>query len=383
MRANGPSSIEISIIVPTLNEAENLPLLVERIDGALNGRLYEILVMDDGSPDGTAEVCQRLARQYPLALHVRQVPANGLSGAVLNGLTLARGEYLVVMDADLQHPPECIVDLLLPLERGEADFVLGSRYVKGGGTDRRWGPLRRINSRVATMLARPVSGDTRDPMSGFFALKRQTYLRAGPLTPVGYKIALELLCKCRVRRVREVPIQFALRHTGRSKLTVAQQVRYLEHLSRLYDFCFPRTSRWVKFAIATGCAWLAAFSLYVRLVAHDIGPAFAPTLAFAACAAVTAAFHLRALRVQGRAINSRREWRDFALVILGEWSVCALASRWLASHILHTTVIEVFALTFGAATIARYALRTRLLHDLRGVRNVRPISRSTPVRRAA
>lgn len=376
-------AIEISLIVPALNEAENLPLLMERIDAALAGRSYEVVLMDDGSQDGTPEVCRGLALRYPLFLHVRSDTTNGLSGAVLQGLSLARGDYLVVMDADLQHPPERIPDLLLPLSRGEVEFVLGSRYIPGGGTDKRWGPLRRINSRVATLLARPVSNQTRDPMSGFFALRRQTYLRAGPLTPVGYKIALELLCKCRVRRVREVPIQFDLRHTGRSKLTIAQQVRYLEHLSRLYDFCFPRASRWVKFAVATACAWLAAFSLYVRLVAHDIGPAFAPTLAFAACAVVTAAFHLRALRIQGRPIDSARGWRDFALVILGEWSVCTLASRWLASHILHTTVLQVFALTFGAATIARYALRTRLLHDLRGLRAERSSNVATPARKAA
>ena len=363
----GVTAVEISIIVPTLNEAGNLSALVGRIDAAMGGRAYEIILVDDGSTDGTIGVCDRLRLHYPLRIVSRSHAADGLSGAVLCGLRLAGGQYLVGMDADLQHPPEQIEELLGPLRKGEAEFVLGSRYIRGGSTDGKWGVLRRANSWAATALARPFSGATRDPMSGFFALRRETFLRAKELNPIGYKIALELICKCRVSHVVEVPIRFGLRTIGKSKLTIGQQVRYLDHLSRLYDFSFPRASTWVKFFSATACAWLVAYSLYMRLVAH-LNPVLAPTMAFAAAAATTAGFHLRSLRAHGRSPTSRRDWIDFCLVILGEWSICAIAARGMAFDAVHISIGGVFLVAFGAAAVARYTLRTKLLHSLRGLR---------------
>jgi dolichol-phosphate mannosyltransferase len=221
--------VEVSVVVPALNEAGNLPALIERIAVALAGRAYEVIIVDDGSEDGTPQVCAALANRFPVALLVRPHAADGLSGAVLHGLRLAQGQFLAVMDADLQHPPERLPDLLAPLERDHADFTVGSRYVSGGSTAGEWNWLRRINSHGATLLARPFAGRTRDPMSGFFALRRETFLRARDLEPMGYKIALELMCKCGVSRVIEVPIHFDARREGTSKLTVAQQVKYLEH----------------------------------------------------------------------------------------------------------------------------------------------------------
>jgi dolichol-phosphate mannosyltransferase len=339
---------------------------------AVKGRSYEVVIVDDASTDNTAEVCSTLSREYPLQLIVRPQPENGLSGAVLRGLAQTRGHLLVVMDADLQHPPEQIPDLLAPLEAGDADFVIGSRYVPGGSTDDKWGVLRQLNSWAATLLARPFAGHTHDPMSGFFALKRNTYEQAGQLNPIGYKIALELMCKCRVRRVCEVPIHFGIREAGESKLSVRQQVRYLDHLSRLYDFSFPIASPLAKFVIATGCAWLIAFGLYVRLVAQNVSPVRAPTLAFLAAVLMTGAFYLRSLRRYGRPSLNRRAWSDFSLLVIGEWSICTLAAHWVGTHIEHLTVSQFFVVTFGAAAIARYTLRVRLIHNLQGVREEAP-----------
>src|SRR2546423_663312 len=138
-------------------------------------------------------------------------------GADLHGMAVARGQLLVVMDADLQHPPEAIPYLLAPLKAQEADFVLGSRYAAGGTTSADWSLPRRINSWAATLLAKPFTGRTRDPMSGFFALSRGTFRQAKRLNPLGYKIALELMCKCRVKRIAEVPIRFGLRAPGGPK----------------------------------------------------------------------------------------------------------------------------------------------------------------------
>ncbi|HEY7089314.1 MAG TPA: polyprenol monophosphomannose synthase, partial [Tepidisphaeraceae bacterium] len=186
-----PPPPQISLIIPTLNEAENLPALVGQIGQALAGRSYEILIIDDNSRDNTPQVCAELSRSNPLRLIVRQAPKDGLGGAVLHGMNEALGQYLVVMDADLQHPPSKLPELLAPLETNEADFVLGSRHVPGGSVGERWGMLRKINSSIATALARPFAGAVRDPMSGFFALKRETFDGAQRLTPLGYKIGLE------------------------------------------------------------------------------------------------------------------------------------------------------------------------------------------------
>jgi dolichol-phosphate mannosyltransferase len=225
---------EISIVVPTFREAESLPLLIDRI--ALlkenTGIELELLIVDDDSRDGTEALIA--ARSEPwLQLFVR-TEDRGLSQAVLFGLNRARGETLVVMDADLSHPPEVIPEMLATLRAG-ADFVLGSRYVQGGTTAEGWGLFRYLNSRVATYLARPLTRVS-DPMSGFFALPRAVFERAENPSPLGYKIGLELMVRCHCRAVREIPIHFSNRVRGESKLTLQQQLLYVRHLARLYRF---------------------------------------------------------------------------------------------------------------------------------------------------
>jgi dolichol-phosphate mannosyltransferase len=366
--------IEVSIIVPALNEAANLPELLRRIDAAIAGKWrYEVLIIDDNSTDGTPAVCAKLVREYPLSLHVRRSPHGGLSGAVLHGMSLARGENLAVMDADLQHPPEQLPDLLAPLTDDFAAsglLVLGSRYVPGGSTAEKWGLGRRFNSRVATLLARPFAGRTRDPMSGFFAMRRQTYASGRHLTPLGYKVGLELMCKCRVAEVREVPIHFDVRSQGQSKLTLKEQFRYLEHLSRLYDFHYPHASPIAKFLIATGISWLVAFGAYMLLVplfpqTHRMA---APVLAYPAAIGVTAVFHLRYVRTQREFLVSPRPWLSFWLISAAEWAACAVAAAWVTWRVHSATVAETFLLTFGFATLVRYILRKELLLDIRGLR---------------
>jgi dolichol-phosphate mannosyltransferase len=358
----------ISLIVPTLNEAENLPRLLARIDAALAGRDYEVLIVDDNSRDNTAQVCTELQRQYPLQLLVRDQPHNGLSGAVLHGMAHAVGEYLVVMDADLQHPPERLPEILEPLEKNEADFVIGSRYVPGGRMARTWGWGRRLLSRAATLLATPIVGNVRDPMSGFFALKRQSYLQATHLTPLGYKIALEMLCKCPVPRVREVPIFFDVRAHGESKLTFKEQFRYVEHLSRLYDFCYPRAVPIAKFLVALACSWAAAGAAFALLAWIGWDLLNATAAAYPLALAVTALFHLRYTRTQREFLVSRHPWGDFALIAAAEWIACATAAAWLVGRLLQPHPLEIFLLSFGTAAILRYVLRKELLLDIRGLR---------------
>jgi dolichol-phosphate mannosyltransferase len=370
---------QVSIIVPTLNEAENLPVLIPRISAALAAAkwTYEVLIVDDASHDHTDRVCADLARRYPLRL-IQRRPENGLSGAVLHGLRRAAGEFLVVMDADLQHPPESIPHLLAPLESRESDFTLGSRYARGGATHTQWSAFRRLNSKIATLLAKPFARDTHDPMSGFFALRRETFDRARHLTPLGYKIALELLCKCGVERPTEVPIHFATRHAGQSKLTVTQQFKYLEHLSRLYDFFFPRLSPVIKFTIATASSWLVGLAVYLLALSKTaseglVAPPPAVAVAYAAAIITTAVFHLRYTRTQREFLIRPHPWRDFAVISLCEWTTAAVTATFCSRRIAALTPLELFLFTFTAATITRYILRKEFLQDLRGLRKeIRP-----------
>lgn len=229
---------ELAIVIPTYREAANLPELTRRIYTAVTGAgiSAEIVVVDDNSQDGTDKVCKELSADYPLRLLTR-FSERGLARAVIHGIRESRSAYVLVMDADLSHPPEDIPRFLQHLREG-ADFVVGSRYVDGGSTDATWGVFRWLNSQVATLLARGLT-NIKDPMAGFFAFPRRILDGAPPLMPLGYKIGLEILVKGNCHKVIEIPITFLDRTRGESKLTLQQQLYYLQHLWRLYQFRFP------------------------------------------------------------------------------------------------------------------------------------------------
>jgi dolichol-phosphate mannosyltransferase len=247
-RRNCPS---VSVVVPTYREAENLPLLIDRIEAVREEHdlQLELILMDDDSQDGTDRVVRE--RNLPWITLVVRRANRGLSAAVLDGLLAAKHDVIVVMDADLSHPPERIPELLNALTEG-AEFVIGSRYVAGAKTDDRWGIFRKLNSQVATLLARPFTRAA-DPMSGFFAFQRSMLASSAPLNPIGYKIGLELIVKCRVTNVAEIPIYFADRQNGESKLTWGEQLRYLQHLRRLFIFAYPNGSNLLQF-LAVGAS---------------------------------------------------------------------------------------------------------------------------------
>ena len=269
----------VSIVVPTYKEVENLPHLIAAVSVAMRsaGLSYEIVVVDDDSQDGSEECVKALQNNHPVRLISRKTQ-RGLSSAVLDGFRHARGEFLVCMDADLSHPPDRIPALIAKLREPRVDFVIGSRYVDGGSIPKDWGRLRRLNSWAATQLARPLTS-VQDPMAGFFALRRETFDKASvSLSPIGYKIGLELLVKCRCTNVREVPIDFADRKYGESKLGLREQVDYLRHLKRLLDFKFGRGSRLLQFCLvgATGVVVdLLMFNLLLLVVSLTVARALA------------------------------------------------------------------------------------------------------------
>ncbi len=258
MERNSSSSLEhVSIVVPTYREAKNIPILVEQVAAALDaaGRPFEMVIVDDNSPDATREVIAELARRFPVRLIVRE-NERGLSSAVVRGFEEAKHGLLMCMDADLSHPPVSVPDVIEPVAKDEADFCIGSRYVAGGRTKEDWGFLRKINSLGATALARPLTS-AKDPMAGFFCLRRETFERAksAGLNAIGYKIGLEIMIKARCSRVAERPIEFADRLHGESKLTLQQQLLYLKHLWTLYHFRFPWLI-WAIVLVTAAAAWV-------------------------------------------------------------------------------------------------------------------------------
>eukprot|EP00123_Amoebidium_parasiticum_P013000 comp21703_c0_seq2/m.30634 comp21703_c0_seq2/g.30634 ORF comp21703_c0_seq2/g.30634 comp21703_c0_seq2/m.30634 type:complete len:310 (-) comp21703_c0_seq2:11-940(-) len=203
-----PASKAVSIVVPTYRENENIPVLCQRVFAALQGEDIEaeLIIVDDNSQDGSVDTVLELQRTYNVTIVVRK-REKGLSSAVIHGFGHPKHDVMMVMDADLSHPPETIPSLLQPLFSGQADMVVASRHVQGGGT-RDWPLVRRIISWGATLLAWPVTS-VRDPMSGFFALTRDLYVRGmHDLNPMGFKIGLELLVKARPHHVVEVPFIF-------------------------------------------------------------------------------------------------------------------------------------------------------------------------------
>lgn len=222
-----------TIVVPTYNERENVAPLAWRIFAACDPASVELLIVDDASPDGTADVARSLAPSLPVRCVVRK-DERGLATAVIRGLREATTPLAVVMDADLSHPPERIPDLLGAMRDERVEMAIGSRFVPGAKVDLYWPLHRRLNSLFGRLLARPLT-PVRDMMSGFFCV-RTAGLQLDRLDPVGYKIALELIVRHRWRNVAELPITFTDRAAGQTKLTVGEQLRYLRHLCKLYAF---------------------------------------------------------------------------------------------------------------------------------------------------
>jgi dolichol-phosphate mannosyltransferase len=244
--------IRLSLIIPTYNESKNVGPLVRTLAGLLDpvlGQAYELIVVDDDSPDRTWDVAEQLTSTYAQLRVVRRQGERGLSTAVIRGWQAARGEVLAVIDADLQHPPEVTVELWKEIEKG-ADLAVGSRHVQGGGVSD-WSVLRRVLSRGAQLiglfLLPGVLGRVSDPMSGYFMVRR-TALAGVELSPLGYKILLEVIGRGRVRWIGEVGYVFRERSEGESKVTWRLYVQYLRHLFRLRLATLPLT-RFTRFAV--------------------------------------------------------------------------------------------------------------------------------------
>lgn len=231
------SGIQFSLVLPTYNEGENIRKIISILTKLLDEEFphaYELIVVDDDSPDFTWQLAEELLPDYPQLQVMRRQGEKGLSTAVIRGWQVARGEILGVIDADLQHPPEVLFGLLAEIQRG-ADIAIASRNVEGGGVSE-WSLMRRVLSRGAQLLGLIILPEVvnrlTDPMSGYFLVRRQA-IENRRLHPLGYKILLEVVARGKISWVAEVGYIFRERTVGESKVTWKQYVNYIQHLLRL------------------------------------------------------------------------------------------------------------------------------------------------------
>jgi dolichol-phosphate mannosyltransferase len=243
-----PPAPQLTVIVPTYNEAGNIAELSRRITASMEpGVPFEVIFVDD-STDDTPQVIEAVAREQgaPLTVLHREVPSGGLSGAVVEGLRLARANWVVVMDGDLQHPPELVPRLVEEGRCADADMVVATRYADGGTGAGLANAYRKLVSRSSTVVTRLMFpralAAVSDPMSGFFAVRRSA-VAVDELRPTGFKIMLEMIVRSSPRRIVEVPFEFRERLAGESKSSVRQGVHFLRHLAalRLGDSALART----------------------------------------------------------------------------------------------------------------------------------------------
>jgi dolichol-phosphate mannosyltransferase len=284
--------VELAIVVPTFNERDNVAEIVRRLNISLGGIQWEAIFVDDDSPDGTAACIREIARQDPRVRCLQRIGRRGLSSACVEGMLASSSPYFAVIDGDCQHDETVLPRMLELLKSGEADVVVGSRYTAGGGIGS-WNASRARMSRFATRLSRAViKHDLSDPMSGFFALRREVLeLAVRNLSSVGFKILLDLIASSpKPPRVKELPYEFRNRRAGESKLDNQAVWDYLMLLAdKLLGGVVP--VRFVSFALIGAVGVLVHFAVLAALFRAMSFP-FTFSQAGAAAVAMTSNFTL-------------------------------------------------------------------------------------------
>ena len=319
--SRSPMSAELTIVVPTFNERDNVELLIARLDAALRGIEWEVLYVDDDFPDGTAAKVRELAQTDPRIRCLQRIGRRGLSTAVIEGMLASSAPYLAVIDADLQHDESLLPQMLATIKAEDLDVIIGSRHVAGGGVgdwDRRRVTISGFAARLARLI---IAAELTDPMSGFFMVSRPAFERAvRRLSGQGFKILLDLFASTPVAyRFKEIPYVFSQRQHGESKL---DSLAIWEYLMLLLDKLFGRyvPVRFVSFAAIGGSGVVVHFlTLLFALKAVE----FPVAQALATVVAMTSNFVLNnMLTYRDRRLVGRR----FVTGLGSFYAVCSLGA---------------------------------------------------------
>ena len=327
---------ELSIVTPTFCEAANVELLVNAVAAALPDVRWEIIFVDDNSPDGTSDKVREIAQRDPRVRIVHRYGRRGLSSACVEGIMTSSAPYVAVMDSDMQHDEAILGQMFRRIRQGDVDLVVGSRYVEGGGTGD-WSKHRLWASKLATRLAgRLTRTHINDPMSGFFMVRRETVLTALPnLSSVGFKILLDLAASTpEPMRVAEVPYTFRTRQHGESKLDSLVLWEYLQLLlDKMIGHVIP--VRFISFALVGGFGVVVHFAVLTLLFA-GLGEGFGLAQLIATMVATSNNFFLnnmltyRDQRLKGRKLFFG--WVTFNLVCLTGALANVGVARWMFAH---------------------------------------------------
>lgn len=352
--------MRVTIIVPTFNEQPNIAELVRRISASVTDHDAEILFVDDSIDDTPGAIAATaLTSRVPVRLIHRGEPVGGLSGAVIEGLRASDREWCIVMDGDLQHPPEMIPTLLRSADDVMADVAVASRYVQGGSRSGLRGGVRRAVSSSSTSLTRAMFPsrlrNCTDPMTGFFAVRRQA-LDLDSLQPRGFKILLEILVRHRLAIVEE-PFVFAERFAGSSKANITQGMRFLMQLAALR---FGRMSRFAVIGVFGAVMNLAIMGALVASGMH-----YAMTAVIAAVTTILMNFFLQErfvfpdLRDEGRGFKRRFLT---SMTFNGTEALIRLPVLALIVEFTPTPSLVAQAVTLGVAFVLRFVFHSRVVY---------------------
>ena len=321
------SSPDLTVVVPTFNERDNIPVLLDRLDRSLAGVSWQAIVVDDDSPDGTAAVVKAIARGDRRITCLHRIGRRGLAGAVLEGVMASTAPYVAVIDADLQHDETLLPKMLNTLRTQPADLVIGSRYLGEDGLTRGLSPLRRAGSEAATWLAQCVlKAKVSDPVSGFFMIRRDAVEAVAPrLSRQGFKILFDIIAsQPRPLRIVELAYAFGERASGESKLDRRIMAEYLGLiLTKATGNLVP--PRALMFFLVGASGLVVHLTILGALL--GAGVVFAAAQAIAAIVAMTSNF----------LINNAVTYRDRRLhglaLVVGYLRFCALCSLGLVANV--------------------------------------------------
>lgn len=363
--APAAGALDLAIVLPTLNERDNIAPLVARIEAALGPEGWEVLVVDDNSADGTAEEVRRLARSDPRLRVIHRIGRRGLASAAIEGFCATAAPYVAVMDADHQHDPALLAPMLASVKAGEAEVAVASRFAEGASTADWNRPDREKLSSIANRLAKRLTGvELTDPMSGYFLLPTATARRLVPnLSGIGFKILLDLLATADPPlTVKDFPMNFSARRSGESKLDRAIA---FDFLAGLYDKTFGRVipTRFALFG-TVGVLGVGVHMAILALCLTVFGSGFTWGQAVATFGAMSFNFWLnnwltyrdKRLKRPGEIL---RGWAGFiAACSVGAFANVAAASA-LHGYGLHPLLAALVGIAIGS--VWNYALSSRFV----------------------